>query len=141
VIKITPQIAVSEQELSFTFDRSPGPGGQKINKTSTRVTLHFNVEQSISLSNKQKQLVRERLATRINSQGILKISSSKERTQLANRRSTVNRFVELMSKAVIPPKRRKRTRPPASANRKRLEEKKKRGSLKKTRSAGVSIDE
>jgi ribosome-associated protein len=141
VLKITPQVSISEQELSFTFDRSPGPGGQKTNKTSTRVTLHFDVDQSPSLTSKQKQLVRQRLATRINSEGILKISSSKERTQLANRRATVNRFVELMSKAVVPPRRRRKTRPPKSADRKRLEEKKKRGKLKQTRSSGVSMEE
>lgn len=141
MIEIAPQVGISEHELSFSFDRCPGPGGQNVNKVNTRVTLHFNVTSSTSLSGAQKRLIQSALASRINNDGVLKISSSKERTQLANRRSTVNRFVELMSQAFVEQKPRKATRKPVSADRKRLNAKKQRGALKSTRSSQVAEDE
>jgi ribosome-associated protein len=97
MIDICPGVTVSEHELQFSFDRCPGAGGQNSNKVNTRVTLHFNVSGSTSLSRAQKSQLCESLATRINQDGILRIHSSKERTQLANRRAAVNRFIELMS--------------------------------------------
>jgi ribosome-associated protein len=138
VIEIAPGIGVSEYELTFSFDRSPGPGGQNANKTSTRVTLHFDVNKSMSLSTAQKAQVRKALASRINQDGVLRIISSKERTQLANRRAAVNRFIELMTKAFRTPKTRKKTKVPASAQQKRLDTKTRRGTVKRLRQAKVS---
>ena len=97
MIDICPGVTVSEHELQFSFERCPGAAGQNASKVNTRVTLHFNVSGSTSLSRAQKNLLCESLATRINQDGVLRIHSSKERTQLANRRAAVNRFIELMS--------------------------------------------
>ncbi len=141
MIEITPMVGISEHELSFVCDRSPGPGGQNVNKVNTRVTLTFNVAASTSLSSQQKKVVCESLASRINADGILRVSSCKERTQLANRRSAVNRFIELMSEAFAQPKARKATRPTSASKIQRLTDKKKRGAIKSTRAAQVTADE
>ena len=141
MIEIAPGVGISEHELTFSFDRSPGPGGQNVNKTSTRVTLHFDVNGSTSLSSAQKNKVRKALPTRINQEGELRISSSKERTQLANRRAALNRFVELLTEAFHTPKPRKKTRVPASAQTKRLDAKSKRGALKQLRRTKVPVDD
>jgi len=141
VIEIAPGVGISEHELTFSFDRSPGPGGQNVNKTSTRVTLHFDVNGSTSLSSAQKNKVRKALPTRINQEGELRISSSKERTQLANRRAALNRFIELLTEAFHTPKPRKKTGVPASAQNKRLDAKSKRGALKQLRRTKVPVDD
>jgi ribosome-associated protein len=135
VIEINSGIGISEQELSFSFERSPGPGGQNVNKVNTRVTLHFDVSRSTSLSHQQKAALRRTLSGRISQDGVLRIVSSKERTQLANRRAAVNRFISLMADALEPPKLRRKTLPPASAERKRVENKVRRSEVKRTRTS------
>jgi len=140
VIQITPDVAVSEHELTFTYDRSPGPGGQNANKVNTRVTLVFDVKKSMSLSSQQKNCLRNNLTTRISQEGLLRISSSRERTQLANRRAAVNRFVDLMGKAFRASKARKKTQPTVAAKQKRIDDKKRRGALKSVRQTSVSAN-
>jgi ribosome-associated protein len=140
VIEITPSVGVSEHELTFTFERSSGPGGQNVNKVNTRVTLHFDVFRSPSLSSQQKAQLKNQLASRISQEGVLRVVSSKERTQLANRRAAVNRFISLMAEAFHKPEPRKKTAVPAGAQRKRLEAKTQRGTLKRSRQATASLD-
>ncbi len=141
MIEISPGIAVSEHELSFSFERSPGPGGQNVNKVNTRVTLHFDVTRSTSLSNHQKTALRSNLGSRISQEGVLRVHSSKERTQLANRRAAVNRFIELLNGAFSVPKPRKKTRVPAAANARRIEAKGQQGAVKRLRSQRVTLDD
>ena len=140
MIEISPGLGVSEHELTFSFERSPGPGGQNVNKVNTRVTLQFDVSHSTSLSNQQKDRVREVLSGRIGQDGVLRIVSSKERTQLANRRAAVNRFIELLADAFQRAKSRVKTKPTAGSQRRRAEAKSQRSSVKRTRQA-VSADE
>lgn len=140
MIEITPGLGISERELAFSCDRSPGPGGQNVNKAHTRVTLLFDVNGSHSLSHQQKKRLSETLGTRISRDGVLRVVSCKERTQLANRRAAVNRFIELMGQAFKPTKPRKETSPPASAARRRLNGKVQRGELKQLRGE-VSVEE
>ncbi len=141
MIEIAPGVNISESELNFSFDRSPGPGGQNANKVNTRVTLHFDVGSSMSLSNAQRNHLRQALGNRITQDGVLRIISSKERTQLANRRAALNRFIEVAKDAFKAAKPRKATRAPASAAKKRLDAKTRRGAAKRTRGAGVSFDD
>ena len=135
MIEINSGIGISEQELSFSFERSPGPGGQNVNKVNTRVTLHFDVAKSTSLSHQQKAMLKKELAGRISQDGVLRIISSKERTQLANRRAAVNRFISLVADALEPPKLRKKTLPPPSSERRRVETKVRRSEVKRTRTS------
>jgi ribosome-associated protein len=140
VIEITPSVGVSEHELTFTFERSSGPGGQNVNKVNTRVTLHFDIFRSPSLSNQQKTQLKNQLASRISQEGVLRVVSSKERTQLANRRAAVNRFIALMTEAFHKPPPRKKTSIPIASKKKRLESKVQRGGLKRARQAAASLD-
>ena len=141
MIEIIPGIGVSEHELTFTFERSPGPGGQNVNKVNTRVTLRFDVANSMSLTGAQRARVRKALATRVTADGVLRVVSSKERTQLGNRRAAGSRFIELMSGALHIPKRRRKTRVPTSARRARVDTKTQRGALKRSRRSPTSLDD
>jgi len=141
VIQITSGVGISECELKFSFDRSPGPGGQNVNKLNTRVTLHFDVDRSMSLTASQRTLVRRALASRIGQDGILRVISCKERTQLSNRRAAINRLVELLSGALDTPKPRRKTSVPASSQRQRLNGKVRRGELKRSRAARIAVGE
>jgi ribosome-associated protein len=120
-------------ELSFRFSRSSGPGGQHVQKSSTRVELLFDVPNSPSLTEKQRQKVQKRLARYIDSKGLLHLTSESERSQLRNREEVVARFQSLMRDALKRRKRRKPTKPTAASKEKRLKAKQKRSEKKKTR--------
>ncbi len=141
MIEITPEVGISEHELTFSFERSPGPGGQNVNKVNTRVTLHFDVNKSTSLSGAQKGKVRNALNSRIGQDGVLRVVSSKERTQLANRRAAINRLIDLLSEAFRPVKPRVKTRPTAASKRRRAQAKTHRSTIKRSRQTAVSSED
>lgn len=124
---------IDAEELRFTFQRSGGPGGQNVNKVNTRVTLLFDLLASPSLTAEQKELIGRRLATRISRDGVLRVVSSRHRTQSANRRAALARFVELLTAALHVEKPRKPTRIPPAARRRRREEKASRARVKDLR--------
>lgn len=132
-IEIAPGVAVRADELTFTNSRGGGPGGQHVNKVSTRVTLHFDVDASPSLDGSQKARLRERLATRITQRGILRVVCQRHRSREANRREALERFVELLARALARRARRHATRVPGGERRKRLSDKKRRGDVKRLR--------
>ena len=133
MIEVTDQISIPKQELRFTASRSGGPGGQHVNKVSTRVSLWFDVANSPSLSDEQKQLIFRRLTTRINKQGVLQVVAQQGRSQMTNRARAIERFVELLRKALKKKKMRRPTRIPRAAKERRLMEKKARGRVKRDR--------
>ncbi len=120
-------------ELEFRATRSSGPGGQHVNTSSTRVELWWNPEQSAALSESQRALVRERLANRLDAEGWLRLVESGTRSQLRNRERVLERFGELLERAVTPRKVRRSTRVPADEKRRRLEAKRQRSALKRLR--------
>ena len=134
MIQITDNLSIPESEISFTASRSGGPGGQNVNKVSSRVTLSFDVAQSAALSEDQKRRVLSELATRINKDGILRIVSQRTRSQDMNRTDALERFCELLRQALTPKRLRLKTRTPAAAKQRRLEKKKKRTVVKQARS-------
>jgi ribosome-associated protein len=134
MIRITDQLSIPKDELKFTASRSRGPGGQHVNKASTRVTLGFDLINSPSLTSEQKQLVLDGLATRISKKGILRVISQKTRSQAANKEVALERFIELLQQA-------RPTRISRTAKQKRIDEKKKRGKLKQGRSWKVTPDD
>lgn len=140
MISILDELSIPEDALTFTATRSGGPGGQHVNKASTRVTLLFDVARSPSLSPEQKQLVLERLATRVSREGILRVVSQQHRSREGNRKAAVARFVELLRAALerLPP--RTPTKVRRGAKERRLHAKKGRGRLKRDRSK-VAVDE
>ncbi|MFW5908585.1 MAG: alternative ribosome rescue aminoacyl-tRNA hydrolase ArfB [Desulfosalsimonas sp.] len=134
MINIKNDLELPETELVFTASGAGGPGGQHVNKSSTRVTLWFDVKNSPSLSKKQKNLISEKLSTRINKSGILHISARKHRSQAANRQQAVEKFIQLIREALEESPERRKTRPPQRAEKIRLEEKKRTGRKKQLRS-------
>ncbi len=133
-IFINQTCIISSTDISFSFSRSSGPGGQNVNKVNSRVTLTFNVAGSPALSASQCQLVMSRLVNRINRRGILQLSSDIARTQAGNREEVINRFVKLMRQALYVQPVRRKTRVSRRAKERRLEMKKNRSQIKKLRS-------
>ena len=140
MIPINDDVSISESEISFAASRSSGPGGQNVNKVSTRVTLRFDLEASPNLSAEQKEKVRRRLATRVSKQGVLSVSAQRERSQSANRARALERLVELLGQALEDEPERRPTRVPRSVDRRRLENKRRRAKVKSQRSRRYSAD-
>ncbi len=141
VIRITSRVGIPRAELRFRFSRSAGPGGQNVNKVNTRVTLLFALDSSSALNDFQRRVIRRRLETRIAQDGVLRVVSSRFRTQAANRRAAVERFAELLAGALTPVKQRKQTAVPRSARERRLQEKSRRAQTKRGRSGVSAADE
>jgi ribosome-associated protein len=128
-----------ENEFVFSTSRSSGPGGQNVNKVSTKVELRFNIIQTPLLSESEKELIFKKLKNKINKEGELILLSQSERTQLRNKIIVADKFYDLISKALTIPQKRRSTRPTFSSKIKRLNEKKSRGAIKKLRKdSGVS---
>ena len=122
-----------ESEMVFTASRSSGPGGQNVNKVSTRVELRFNIVKSLLLSDDEKQLIIKKLSRHINSVGELIIVSQSERTQLKNKKKAIDKFFSLLSKALIRKPTRIPTFPTEKSKEKRLQSKRIRSAIKRTR--------
>jgi ribosome-associated protein len=133
-IQIAKHIFISENELIFKASRSSGPGGQNVNKLNTKITLFFNISQSTSFSDDQKKLILNRLSTRIDKDGFIRVVSQKFRVQKANRQAATERLQELLEKALKPKPIRKKTKVPYSAKQKQFDAKKRRSRLKQQRS-------
>jgi ribosome-associated protein len=134
VISILPGVLIPESELTFTASRSGGPGGQNVNKVSSKVTLTFDVRGSSALSEEQKRKIIGKLANRINKEGILQIVSQRTRSQDLNRADVLTRFSEVLRRALTPTRERIKTRVSRAAKEERLHDKKKRADTKSTRS-------
>lgn len=131
-IQIPPGIKVLEEELEWQAIRAQGAGGQHVNKTSSAVSLRFDVSASTL-----PQAVRERLLAlndrRITADGIVVIKAQNARSQQANRRAAIARLTELLQQAASAPTPRIKTRPRAGAVRRRLKDKRKRAKTKQLR--------
>jgi ribosome-associated protein len=122
-----------ESELIYSASRSGGPGGQNVNKVSSKVELRFSVLLTAQFSETEKALIFKRLKNRINNEGELILVSQAERTQLMNKKVVTEKFYELLSKALTLQKKRSATRPTLSSKIKRLDGKRNRGNIKKLR--------
>jgi len=133
MIEIRSGIAIDENELIFKVCRSGGPGGQNVNKLNTRVTVFFDAGKCESFSEAQRQRILERLATRANKQGVIRVASQKYRTQKANRKAAIERLADLLRTALKNKPVRKKTTVPYNVKQRRLEEKRRRSMLKRER--------
>jgi ribosome-associated protein len=111
-------------EFRFAATRSSGPGGQNVNKVNSKVELRFSVEQSELLYDDEKEIILKMLKNKINSEGELLITVQTDRSQLKNKSEAIEKFYELLSKALTPRKPRRSTRPTKASVERRLEGKK-----------------
>jgi ribosome-associated protein len=132
-IDIRPGVRIPLSELSFTFARSGGPGGQNVNKVSTRVDLLFDVEGSVALDTFQKASLRAALGTRIGRDGILRVQAQESRSQWTNRQVVVEKFRELLTKALRTRKKRVASAPTKGSKQRRFAAKKKTSRVKQLR--------
>ncbi len=133
MIHVTSTLSIPKRELQFRYSTSGGPGGQHANKVATRVTLLFDIQNSHSLTEAQKNRITNHFPTRINAVGVLRVISSKHRSQRANKESTIERFATLLTEALKYRKKRKKSAVPHKSKLRRLEQKRKRSDLKRQR--------
>ncbi|MDC7225668.1 MAG: alternative ribosome rescue aminoacyl-tRNA hydrolase ArfB [Spirochaetales bacterium] len=117
----------------FSFSRSGGPGGQNVNKVNTNVLLTMRIEDFDSVDNGGKARIREKLSGRINSEDVLYLQMSNERSQLRNRQLAVDRMTELVLSAMKRNPVRRKTRPTKASQKRRLDDKRRRSDKKKNR--------
>ena len=122
-----------EYEFDYSTSRSSGPGGQNVNKVSTKVELRFNLRISPNFSEGEKELLFKKLRNKINREDELILVSQSERTQLSNKIAVTLKFYDLVSKALTLPVKRRSTRPTLTSKLKRLDSKRNRSDLKKQR--------
>jgi ribosome-associated protein len=133
LIEIRNGVAISEDELVYKVSRSGGPGGQNVNKLNTRVTVLFDVADTRSFSDAQKQRILARLSNRADKNGVIRVISQRFRTQKANRLAALLRLQEILQDALKVPVERKKTVVPYTAKQRRLKKKRGRSLLKQQR--------
>ena len=132
-MKITAEITIADWELTESFIRASGPGGQNVNKVATAVELRFEAERSPNLPLPVKRRLQRLAGRRWTKDGAVVIQVSDERSQSRNRDIARARMADLIYRATLTPKKRIRTRVPLSQKRKRVEAKKHRGTIKDLR--------
>lgn len=135
-LELSEALAIPRTELVYRASRAGGAGGQHVNTSSTRIELLWNVRQTQALDDAQRARVEEKLASRLDGEGWLRVVSSARRSQGQNREAAEERLVTLIRGALVVPKRRKATKPSRGAKEARLAEKKKRGDTKRQRRTG-----
>ena len=137
-IVINSHLIISSSEIAYRTTRSSGPGGQHVNKAETQVELSFDVAQSPSLTEAQRQRILSQLKNQIDQDGVLHLTAQSERSQLRNREIVTARFREVLAAALRLPRKRRPTQPTAASKTRRIETKKRRGQIKQLRR---SLDE
>ncbi|HSJ25672.1 MAG TPA: alternative ribosome rescue aminoacyl-tRNA hydrolase ArfB [Longimicrobiales bacterium] len=133
LLQVNDELAIPLAELAYRATRSGGPGGQHVNTSSTKVEVEFDVASSPSLTDAQRSRIMEKLATRIDGSGILRLTSSASRSQHQNREDVTERLAALLAEALVRPKPRRKTKVPRSVKEARLKEKKQRAETKRRR--------
>jgi ribosome-associated protein len=140
MIRINDTISIDEAEVSETFIRSSGPGGQNVNKLATAVQLRFDVRHSPSLSHEVRARLERLAGRRLTRDGVLVITAQRHRTQERNRDDALTRLVELIRAAAVRPTPRRPTRPTLGSKVRRLEGKKRRSGVKAMRQGKPTLE-
>lgn len=134
MLEVSPRIQVPKSELRERFIRSPGPGGQNVNKLATAVQLQFDVARSPSLPEDVRARLMRLAGRRLDGTGVLTIEAHRFRTRERNREDARDRLVDLLCRAAHRPKPRVATRPTRASQKRRLESKRARSAIKRLRS-------
>ena len=133
MIEITSTLRISDSELTETFVRASGPGGQNVNKVASAVELRFDIAHSPSLPEPLRARLLARRDRRLTAEGVLVIQASRFRDQAKNREDARDRLAEILRAALHVPKKRVATKPTRASQERRITAKKKRAQHKRTR--------
>lgn len=139
-VPIKNGIVIPDSEIEITVSRSGGPGGQNVNKTDTKVTIHWNVRNTNSLNETQKERVLQNLQSRLTSDGELIVNNSASRSQQTNKENALLQLAKIVRNALHVPKKRMATAVPKGVKEARLRAKAVRSSIKKMRSKKFAED-
>ena len=138
MIKITNTKHIDEDDIDVSFIRSPGPGGQHVNKVESAVQIRFDAKNCEMIDASMFARLRGLTGSRMTSDGIIILTASSTRSQVRNKEAAIERLVNFLKEAAVVPKFRKKTKPTFGSKKRRLEGKKRKGSIKKLRSKNVS---
>ncbi|OHC74980.1 MAG: peptide chain release factor I [Rhodospirillales bacterium RIFCSPLOWO2_02_FULL_58_16] len=136
MIHITPSIIIDDSEICRSFIRASGPGGQNVNKVETVVQLRFDAANSPTLFGAVFQRLKSLAGQRMTRDGVIIITARRFRTQERNRRDAMDRLINLIRRAAVPPKPRRPTKPTIGARERRLDGKRRQS---KTKSRRISV--
>lgn len=132
-LRITPELSIPLSEIELRFTRSAGPGGQKVNKTSTRVELRFDVARSAAFNQVQRERLLQRLRGQLEGDGVLHLTASSYASQWRNRQDALERLRIVLARALHVPRRRIPTQPTRASIERRLATKRRRTATKRQR--------
>jgi len=130
LLAVNESLSIPRSELDVRVSRSSGAGGQHVNKTSSRVEVFWNILASRALDESQRNRLREKLSSRLTTDGSIRVVASDMRSQTRNRELAEERLVDLVRRALMVPKKRRATKPTQSSREARLESKKRHSTKK-----------
>jgi ribosome-associated protein len=133
-LEVSDDVSIPRDELSIRASRSGGAGGQHVNTSSTRIELLWNIAATRALPESIREGVLQRLRSRTNADGFIRIVSSEHRSQLRNREAAEERLAKIVRVALTGPRARRKTAPTRASKQARLTAKKRRAEIKKRRS-------
>jgi ribosome-associated protein len=139
LLQVNDALSIPRGELDVRVSRASGAGGQHVNKTSSRVEIFWNILESHALTEEQRARLREKLASRLTTEGSIRVVASDMRSQSRNRGLAEERLADLVRQALIMPRKRRATKPTRASKEARLESKK-RHSTKKRDRRGTPLD-
>jgi ribosome-associated protein len=133
LLAVNEVLSIPRTELDVRVSRSSGAGGQHVNKTSSRVEIFWNVVGSRAITEEQRGRLQEKLASRLTTEGSIRVVASDMRSQSRNRELAEERLADLVRRALIVPRKRRATKPTRAAKEARLDSKKRHSTKKRNR--------
>jgi ribosome-associated protein len=133
LLAVNESVSIPRTELDVRVSRSSGAGGQHVNKTSSRVEIFWNILGSRAVSEEQRARLREKLASRLTTEGSIRVVASDMRSQSRNRELAEERLADLVRRALVIPRKRRATKPTRAAKEARLDSKKRHSTKKRDR--------